>query len=133
MMPSTYNYGMVNGAHDEEVNGLHNSATNGVPHSNEKQGNESFNIPLNQQYAYTTRKLKVVTVGAGFSGLLMAHKFQHRFPEMQEYVEHTILERNHELGGTWLVNTYPGVQCDVPSHIYVSFLRRESVFRQLSS
>lgn len=38
---------------------------------------------------------------------------------MQEYVDHTIFERHSELGGTWLVNTYPGVQCDVPSHIYV--------------
>ncbi|KAH7388726.1 hypothetical protein BKA66DRAFT_511098 [Pyrenochaeta sp. MPI-SDFR-AT-0127] len=25
---------------------------------------------------------------------------------------------DHEIGGTWLVNTYPGVACDVPAHIY---------------
>ncbi|KAK5948842.1 hypothetical protein OHC33_010093 [Knufia fluminis] len=69
--------------------------------------------------AYTPRrKLKVVTVGAGFSGLLFAHKLQHQYPEMQNMVEHKILESRNELGGTWLVNTYPGIQCDVPAHIY---------------
>ena len=79
-----------------------------------------YDIELNTDHAYTPRKLRVITIGAGFSGLLMAHKFQHRFPEMQAYVHHTIYERHNQLGGTWLVNTYPGVQCDVPSHIYVS-------------
>lgn len=75
---------------------------------------------LNEQYAFTPRKLKVITIGAGFSGLLMAHKFQHRFPEMQDMVDHTIFEAHSEVGGTWFVNNYPGVQCDVPAHIYVS-------------
>jgi|TARA_R110002003_G_scaffold112_12_gene9637 hypothetical protein len=73
---------------------------------------------LASEYAYTPRRLKVFTIGAGFSGLLMAHKFQHRFPEMQDIVDHTIFEAHHEVGGTWLVNNYPGVQCDVPAHIY---------------
>ena len=74
---------------------------------------------LSKQFAYKPRKLKVITIGAGFSGLLMAHKFQHRFPEMLELVDHTIFEAHSEVGGTWLVNDYPGVQCDVPAHIYV--------------
>jgi cation diffusion facilitator CzcD-associated flavoprotein CzcO len=78
----------------------------------------SRSIPLNPEYAFTPRKLRVVTIGAGFSGLLMAHKFQHRFPELQDYVQHTIYEARSDVGGTWLINSYPGVQCDVPSHIY---------------
>jgi cation diffusion facilitator CzcD-associated flavoprotein CzcO len=69
--------------------------------------------------AYKPRKLRVVTIGAGYSGLTLAHKFQHQHPELQDYVDHTIYETRSELGGTWLVNTYPGVVCDVPSHIYV--------------
>ncbi|KAK0624227.1 hypothetical protein B0T14DRAFT_454425 [Immersiella caudata] len=48
----------------------------------------------------------------------MAHKFQHRFPDMKDIVEHKIFEALHDVGGTWLLNTYPGVQCDVPAHIY---------------
>lgn len=77
---------------------------------------------FNAQYALSPRKLRIITIGAGFSGLLIAHKFQHRFPELQDFVEHTIFEGRSDLGGTWLVNTYPGVQCDVPSHIYVSLV-----------
>jgi cation diffusion facilitator CzcD-associated flavoprotein CzcO len=70
--------------------------------------------------AYTPRKLRVVTIGAGYSGLTMAHKIQHQFPDLQDFIDHTIFEANNGVGGTWKVNTYPGVQCDVPSHIYVS-------------
>lgn len=81
---------------------------------------------LDTKFAYTPRKIKVFTIGAGFSGLLMAHKFQHRFPEMRDIVEHTIFEAHNEVGGTWLVNNYPGVQCDVPAHIYVSTLCQAS-------
>lgn len=80
----------------------------------------SYVIPVNDQLAFTPRKIRAITVGAGFSGLLMAHKFQHKYPEMRNIVEHKIFEARHDIGGTWLVNTYPGVQCDVPSHIYVS-------------
>jgi hypothetical protein len=78
-----------------------------------------YAIPMEPTLAFTPRKLRVITVGAGFSGLLMAHKFQHRFPDMDKIVDHTIFEKRGDLGGTWLVNKYPGVQCDVPSHIYV--------------
>lgn len=81
---------------------------------------------LNPSFAYAPRKLKVFTIGAGFSGLLMAHKFQHRFPEMDDIVDHTIFEAHSEVGGTWLVNNYPGVQCDVPAHIYVSNMSSET-------
>jgi cation diffusion facilitator CzcD-associated flavoprotein CzcO len=49
---------------------------------------------------------------------MLAQKFQHRFPEMDEIVDHTMYEARHDIGGTWLVNDYPGVQCDVPAHIY---------------
>ena len=70
-----------------------------------------------------TRKLKVVTVGAGFSGLMFAHKLQHQHPEFQTFVNHQILEAAADIGGTWLVNKYPGVQCDVPAHIYVKIPR----------
>lgn len=76
---------------------------------------------LSTDYAYASRKVKVITIGAGFSGLLIAHKIQHRFPEMRDIVEHKIFEMRSDVGGTWLANHYPGVQCDVPAHIYVSF------------
>jgi cation diffusion facilitator CzcD-associated flavoprotein CzcO len=37
---------------------------------------------------------------------------------MTEMVDHTIFEAHSDVGGTWLVSDYPGVQCDVPAHIY---------------
>ena len=33
-------------------------------------------------------------------------------------VEHVIYEKNHDIGGTWLENRYPGCACDIPSHAY---------------
>ena len=80
-------------------------------------------VPFYDQYALKPRKLRIITIGAGFCGLLIAHKFQRRFLELQEFVDHSIYEARSDVGGTWLVNTYPGVQCDVPSHIYVSQIK----------
>lgn len=102
-------------SHIKAING--NVGVDKVKASAEKV--EDHSVPFNDQYAFQPRKLRIITIGAGFSGLLLAHKFQHRFPELQEFVEHTIFEARDDLGGTWLVNTYPGVQCDVPAHIYV--------------
>lgn len=75
-------------------------------------------IPLIDQPAYVPRKLRVITIGAGYSGLIFAHKLQHEQPDLQEFVDHTIFEANDGVGGTWRVNTYPGVQNDVPAHLY---------------
>lgn len=55
-----------------------------------------------------------------------AYKLQHEHRLTEEgidgmegpLVEHTIYEANEDIGGTWLVNTYPGVACDVPAHVY---------------
>jgi cation diffusion facilitator CzcD-associated flavoprotein CzcO len=32
--------------------------------------------------------------------------------------ELTLFEKNEHFGGTWYKNTYPGVACDIPSHLY---------------
>lgn len=98
---------------ENKFSGVKLNATNGTSSTGQ------YTIPLNPQLAFAARKIRVITIGAGYSGLIIAHKFQHRYPEMQEMVQHTIFESRSEVGGTWLVNTYPGVQCDVPAHIYV--------------
>jgi cation diffusion facilitator CzcD-associated flavoprotein CzcO len=55
----------------------------------------------------------VLVIGTGFAGLGTATRLkrqgQHSF---------VILERADDVGGTWRDNTYPGVACDVPSHLY---------------
>ncbi|KAJ9663843.1 hypothetical protein H2198_000603 [Neophaeococcomyces mojaviensis] len=79
---------------------------------------EQICIPMIDQPAYTPRKLRVATIGAGYSGLIFAHKIQHEQPDLQKFIEHVIFEANDGVGGTWKVNTYPGVQNDVPAHLY---------------
>jgi cation diffusion facilitator CzcD-associated flavoprotein CzcO len=56
---------------------------------------------------------EVAIVGAGFGGLGMAAKL--RAAGIDDFV---VLERDGDVGGTWWANTYPGCQCDIPSHLY---------------
>jgi hypothetical protein len=81
---------------------------------------EEITIPLNDVPAFTpTKKLRVVIIGAGYSGLIMAHKLMYEHKDaMEPLVDFTILEAKSVPGGTWVDNTYPGVLCDVPSAIY---------------
>ncbi|KAK5709231.1 hypothetical protein LTR17_019956 [Elasticomyces elasticus] len=104
--------GLANGYEHEEDNSA-SSVGNGT-----REQTDPYTIPPNDQLTFTPRKLRVITGGAGFSGLMLAHKFQHRFSEMQSIIQHKIFEARHDMGGTWLVNTYLGVQCDDPSHTY---------------
>ena len=61
----------------------------------------------------------VLIIGAGMSGLLAAHRLQ------QAGVPFVILEKNDDVGGTWLENTYPGCRVDNPNHNYsYSFAQR---------
>lgn len=81
----------------------------------------------------SARKLKVLTIGAGLSGIQLAYQIQKNC----ENVEHIIYEKNADIGGTWLENRYPGkppnfyinqsntatdfttgCACDIPSHAY---------------
>ncbi|NKQ58597.1 NAD(P)/FAD-dependent oxidoreductase [Amycolatopsis sp. K13G38] len=55
----------------------------------------------------------VIIVGTGFSGLGMA--IQLRKQGRDDFV---ILEKAHEVGGTWRDNSYPGCACDIQSHMY---------------
>jgi cation diffusion facilitator CzcD-associated flavoprotein CzcO len=57
--------------------------------------------------------VEVAIVGAGFAGLAMAGALRRAGRE-----SFVVLERGHSVGGTWRDNTYPGVACDVPSHLY---------------
>ena len=56
---------------------------------------------------------RVAIIGAGMSGLCMGIAL--RQAGMEDFV---IYEKAANIGGTWRDNTYPGVACDVPSHLY---------------
>lgn len=60
-----------------------------------------------------SHSVRVVIIGAGFSGLGMAIRL--RQAGITDFV---ILERAGALGGTWRDNSYPGCACDVQSSLY---------------
>jgi hypothetical protein len=53
----------------------------------------------------TPRSLKVICVGAGFSGLALAHEVE---TGQLDKVHLTVFEKNAAVGGTWYENGYPG-------------------------
>jgi cation diffusion facilitator CzcD-associated flavoprotein CzcO len=57
--------------------------------------------------------VRIAIVGSGFAGLGLAIRL--REAGIEDFV---LLERAGDVGGTWQANTYPGCQCDVPSHLY---------------
>lgn len=59
------------------------------------------------------RKLNCAVIGAGMAGILAAIKL--REDNVGDVV---IFEKGDTYGGTWRENHYPGVACDVPSHLY---------------
>ena len=64
------------------------------------------------QLVAAARKLKVLVIGAGMSGLLTGIRLS------QAGVGFEIIEKNADVGGTWLVNTYPGCRVDNSNHMY---------------
>ncbi len=57
--------------------------------------------------------VRIAIVGSGFAGIGMAIRLKEA--GIEDFV---VLERADDVGGTWQANTYPGCQCDVPSHLY---------------
>lgn len=56
---------------------------------------------------------EVIIIGTGYSGICMGIKLKQA--GMNDFI---IIEKEKELGGTWYINSYPGAQCDVESHLY---------------
>ena len=66
------------------------------------------------------RRFRVAVIGAGMSGLLAAHRLR------QTGIDVVVFDKNADVGGTWLQNTYPGCRVDVASHLYCySFAQRD--------
>jgi cation diffusion facilitator CzcD-associated flavoprotein CzcO len=57
--------------------------------------------------------VRVAIIGAGFGGLGTAIRLAQQGDD-----DFLIFERAADVGGTWWANTYPGCQCDIPSHLY---------------
>jgi len=61
----------------------------------------------------TDSRVKIIILGAGFAGLCVAARLQKA--GIHDFV---VLEKSLRVGGTWRDNIYPGVACDIPSHLY---------------
>ncbi|KAI0121200.1 4-hydroxyacetophenone monooxygenase [Xylariales sp. AK1849] len=68
------------------------------------------------QYHSKPTKLRVACIGAGASGLCLAYKMEKMMVPGSWGL--TLFDDNPQFGGTWYENTYPGVACDIPSHLY---------------
>ena len=60
-----------------------------------------------------TKTLSVGIIGAGPGGLALGI-----FLKKAGFGDFTIFDREDGVGGTWRINTYPGLACDVKSHLY---------------
>jgi cation diffusion facilitator CzcD-associated flavoprotein CzcO len=56
---------------------------------------------------------RIAVIGAGMAGILTAIQLRRH-----GYDDFVIYEKADRLGGTWRENTYPGLSCDVPAHLY---------------
>ena len=66
------------------------------------------------------RPFLVAVIGAGMSGIVAAYRLQ------QAGVPYVVIDKNPDVGGTWLENTYPGCRVDIPNHYYsYSFAQRD--------
>lgn len=79
------------------------------PGSTEEYRNvDDLAYALSQISMFTPRPLKMAVMGAGFSGMSIAHAVS---TGRLKNIDLTIYEKNANLGGTWWENRYPGCAC----------------------
>lgn len=86
-----------------DINALANFQTDGYA-DNGIPRDPKYEIPDIIMHAPTVRKVRVLSIGAGVSGIMNAYYIQKEL----ENVEHVVYEKNADIGGTWLENRYPG-------------------------
>lgn len=63
------------------------------------------------------KSFKIIMMGAGAAGIDFLHHATRQLADDPK-IEFVCYEKNHDVGGTWLENRYPGCACDVPSASY---------------
>jgi 4-hydroxyacetophenone monooxygenase len=66
--------------------------------------------------------VSVIVIGCGEAGLLAGIRMK------EAGIPFEILEKNSDVGGTWLENSYPGCRVDVASHYYSYSFERNDFF-----
>lgn len=86
-------------------------------HNNEKTGYHIPSVPIGDP---ANRKLKVITVGAGLAGIMLAYNIEKHCPN----VVHIIYEKNPTVGGTWVSSFSRSSLAQVPGIVPPSTLTR---------
>ncbi|KAG7048037.1 FAD/NAD(P)-binding domain-containing protein [Colletotrichum scovillei] len=95
----------------------------GVPHLTtngnslgdmQKEVDYSWAAPLLERTIDADRKVRVICVGAGFSGIGASIHMREHIRD----VDFQIYEAADDVGGVWHHNRYAGAACDIPAHSY---------------
>lgn len=70
-----------------------------------------------QERASLHDRVEVLVIGGGIGGLTTATKLR-----QSGITSLRIMEEGGDFGGTWYWNRYPGVHCDIESHVYMPLL-----------
>ncbi|MEB8337444.1 flavin-containing monooxygenase [Streptomyces endophyticus] len=62
-------------------------------------------------------EVDVAIVGGGFGGILAGARMRQQGLEKVR-----VIEQGGDFGGTWYWNRYPGIHCDIESHVYLPML-----------
>ncbi|EME45831.1 hypothetical protein DOTSEDRAFT_171457 [Dothistroma septosporum NZE10] len=108
--------------HDGPSNIVADAAVDDIAQNNPTAERDGYLIPEQDETGYkvreqpygTKREVKVILMGAGASTL----NFLKKAEEQMQNMKITVYEKNHDVGGTWLENRYPGCACDIPSVNY---------------
>lgn len=65
------------------------------------------------------KQTRILVIGAGIAGIAVGSMLRRR-----GITDFTIIDRGRGFGGTWRDNVYPGVECDVQSHLYSYSFRK---------
>ena len=57
---------------------------------------------------------RAIIIGCGVAGIALSARLKTQLG----FNNFVVFEREQSIGGTWYLNTYPGVGCDVDSHLY---------------
>lgn len=102
--------GVDRGEDQSGISGIyhqHDSKSNTpiATHTEHAQDSQHFIPMVNRVLWEPEKKVKVISIGCGFSGLTLAQKIQHKY-KLDHKIDHTIYEKNCEIGGTWFEVSY---------------------------
>lgn len=83
-----------------------------IPAEYERVMREEMLVPPAPPKPLDPKGFRVAIIGAGISGVIAAVRLR------ELGIPFVILEREREVGGVWLTNTYPGAGVDTPSYLY---------------